>query len=110
MLAQGAPASDVFQYTVSDTAGATSTASLTINLSGTNDAPVAVADTASSTENQTILVNVLANDTDVDDGHVFTLVSASAPASVAIRAASSFVLIPPRPRKYDAVTEAPRGR
>ncbi len=39
-LAQGANASDVFNYTVSDQFGATSTSTLTINLTGTNDAPV----------------------------------------------------------------------
>ncbi|MFL6816997.1 MAG: VCBS domain-containing protein, partial [Bradyrhizobium sp.] len=44
------------------------------------DGPVAVADSASGTENQTLTINVLANDTDVDDGHVFTLNTVSAPS------------------------------
>ena len=38
-LAQGEAATEVFTYTVSDSAGATSSTTLTINLSGTNDAP-----------------------------------------------------------------------
>ena len=39
-LAQGANASDVFNYTVSDEFGATSSTTLTINIIGTNDAAV----------------------------------------------------------------------
>ena len=51
-----------------------------VTITGTNDGPVAVADVAAGTENQTLTINVLANDTDVDDGHVFTLNAAGAPA------------------------------
>ena len=43
-LAQGQTATDVFTYTVADANGATSSAALTITITGTNDAPVAVAD------------------------------------------------------------------
>ena len=41
----GADVTDVFTYTMSDTNGATSPRTLTITITGTNDAPVAVADT-----------------------------------------------------------------
>ncbi|HJR30817.1 MAG TPA: VCBS domain-containing protein, partial [Pseudomonas sp.] len=74
-----------FSYTVvaTDDSGAANAAStiqtVTITLTGTNDGPVAVADVAAGTENQTLTIDVLANDTDVDDGHLFTLNSASAP-------------------------------
>src|SRR5213075_1359968 len=44
-LAQGQVVSDVFSYTVVDANGATSSTTLTIGITGTNDAPVAVADT-----------------------------------------------------------------
>src|SRR5438477_350835 len=44
-LTQGASVTDVFSYTVTDEHGATSTANLTITITGTNDAPLAVADT-----------------------------------------------------------------
>src|SRR6185503_10600060 len=80
-LAYGQHVTDVFSYTNSDNHSGTSTANLTIAITGTNDGPVAVADVAAGTENQTLDINVLANDTDVDDGHVFTLVSAQAPAN-----------------------------
>ena len=49
-LAQGATTDVVANYTVTDEHGATSTTSLTITLTGTNDAPVAVADTNAGNE------------------------------------------------------------
>ena len=73
---------DVFTYTITDTAGLTSTTQLTITLQGTNDAPVAVADTATAVEaggtsNGTAGTNptgnVLTNDTDVDAGDTKTV-------------------------------------
>ena len=65
-------------YTMQDEHGATSSSDRDGDVTGTNDGPVAVADTAAATENQTLTIDVLANDTDVDDGHVFTLVTAGA--------------------------------
>ncbi|WGM40072.1 VCBS domain-containing protein [Caulobacter sp. NIBR1757] len=77
-LAAGQTLTDVFTYTVADTAGATSQATLTITVNGANDAPVAVADTGSATEAGTApgsnaTGNVLANDTDVDSGDALTV-------------------------------------
>ncbi len=68
---------DSFTYTVRDTAGATSSTTLTVTIQGANDAPVAVADTALATEAGGVANgtagsnptgNVLTNDTDVDNG------------------------------------------
>ena len=82
-LAQGAHASDVFSYTESDHNGGTSTTTLTIDITGTNDAPVtntaplAVTDVdagAPVVEQgvnggvDTATGNVLSNDADVDTG------------------------------------------
>src|SRR5207253_390875 len=78
-LAQGAAPRVGLSYNMTDEHGAPASSTVVVTITGTNDAPVAVADTAAGTENQTLTVNVLANDTDVDDGHAFTLVSASAP-------------------------------
>ena len=78
-LAQGQVVQDVFTYTVSD-GSLSDTGTLTVNISGVNDAPVANSDIASTGENNVVLVNVLANDTDVDNGAVLTVVSASAPS------------------------------
>jgi VCBS repeat-containing protein len=68
---------DVFTYTVWDTAGATSTTQITVTIQGANDAPVAVTDTATAVEAGGVADgtagtnptgNVLTNDTDPDSG------------------------------------------
>jgi VCBS repeat-containing protein len=64
-LDDGEVVSDSFGYTASD-GTASDTATLTVNVSGLNDAPVANDDTASTTEDLAASGNVLANDTDVD--------------------------------------------
>ncbi|NHI01222.1 Calcium-binding lectin RapA2 [Oceanimonas sp. MB9] len=73
----GQTLTDTFTYTLSDTAGLTDSATLTITIDGRNDAPVAVDDSASAIEaggtaNGTTgsgaSGNVLSNDTDVDEG------------------------------------------
>jgi len=64
-LDTGETAQDVFTYTASD-GTASDTATLTVNVAGLNDAPVANDDTATTTEDDAVSGNVLANDTDVD--------------------------------------------
>ena len=56
---------DVFAYSASD-GTASDSATLTVSISGLNDAPVANDDTAATDENTSVSGNVLANDTDVD--------------------------------------------
>ncbi len=54
-------------YTVQDNSGATSNpATVSVSISGTNDAPVAVADADSVSEDGAVVIDVLANDSDVD--------------------------------------------
>jgi VCBS repeat-containing protein len=79
-LAAGASETVTLIYTMRDEHGAESASTLSVTITGTNDVPVAVADTAAGTENQTLTIDVLASDSDVDDGHVLTLLSASASA------------------------------
>ena len=55
-------------YTVTDAQGATGTASLSITVTGTNDAPVAVADSAAVNEDGSIIGSVATNDSDPDAG------------------------------------------
>jgi VCBS repeat-containing protein len=79
-LSQGTTANDVFTYTAKDIHNATATATLTFNVAGQNDAPVAFADNASISEDalpNTVNGNVLTNDTDVDtgDNHSVTALS-----------------------------------
>ena len=77
-LAQGQIVQDSFTYTVSD-GSLSDTGTLTIAVTGNNDAPVANPDTASTGENASVTVDVLANDSDVDNGAVLTVTAASAP-------------------------------
>ncbi len=71
-LAQGATMDVVADYTVTDEHGASSTSTLTITLTGTNDAPIAVADTNAGNEDTTITGTVTSNDSDVDTGAVLS--------------------------------------
>ncbi len=73
-LDDGDSAFDTFTYTISDGQGGTDTATVTIEVTGVNDAPVAVDDSVSTDEDTGITsFDVLANDTDVDAGDTPTL-------------------------------------
>ncbi|WP_206360658.1 Ig-like domain-containing protein, partial [Vibrio sp. F13] len=67
----------VVTYTMSDESGEPITSTATITVTGTNDLPIANADTGAVQENSTVTVDVLDNDTDLDDGATFTLDSVS---------------------------------
>jgi VCBS repeat-containing protein len=70
-LATGETASDAFSYTVTDSHGETSTAAVTVTVTGVNDAPVAAADSVAVAEDATtanLAAVLLANDTDADNG------------------------------------------
>ncbi len=75
-LAQGETASESFTYTMRDSLGAQSTATVQITVAGANDAPVALANTATASEDGApITIDVLANDADVDAGDSKQIVS-----------------------------------
>ena len=68
-LAEGATTDVVATYTVTDDKGATDTATLTIHVTGMNDAPIAGNDTDNATEDAAPVTGTVAtNDSDVDDG------------------------------------------
>ena len=77
-LAAGQTTTDTFSYTIVDAAGATSTADVSMTITGVNDAPVTVADTAAAQEDIILAAsgNVLANDTDVDQSTVLSVADA----------------------------------
>src|SRR5207253_1134176 len=79
-LAQGVTGHVTVSYVMQDEFAAASSSTVDVTITGTNDGPVAVADVAAGTENQTLTIDVLANDTDVDDGHAFTLTSVVGPS------------------------------
>jgi VCBS repeat-containing protein len=86
-LAEGEVQLDRFTVRVSDAFGGWAEQAVTVAVTGTNDAPVAVADDAATDEDSVLLLDVLANDTDVDRGHSFVLLGAwvgSGSGSVAI--------------------------
>ncbi|MEA5047425.1 MAG: Ig-like domain-containing protein, partial [Eubacteriales bacterium] len=58
--------SDSFTYTVTDGNGGSSTATVTLNVTNVNDAPVAQNDEATCDEDSTVLIPVLVNDSDID--------------------------------------------
>ncbi len=57
---------DSFNYTITDSMGATDTATVTLNVASVNDAPVANDDSASGNEDTVIAGSVLGNDNDAD--------------------------------------------
>ncbi|MCB9969813.1 MAG: tandem-95 repeat protein [Geminicoccaceae bacterium] len=65
-----ATGTDTFTYTVSDPSGATSTATVTVEITPVNDAPTAVDDTATTAEDTLVTISPLANDSDVDGDQV----------------------------------------
>ena len=86
-LAQDAHASDIFSYTESDHHGGTSTTTLTIDISGTNDAPVINVDHISVTQDddEVIFVSGLSV-TDIDHAanETFTITAAAADPSSSV--------------------------
>ena len=70
---------DEFRYAVSDPGGLTATATVQMKVTPVNDPPEAVDDEAETLEDEPVLVDVLANDTDMD-GDRLRVVSVTAPA------------------------------
>ncbi|QUJ66489.1 tandem-95 repeat protein [Photobacterium sp. GJ3] len=58
---------DTLSYTVQDSTGLVSnTAQVTVNVAGVNDAPITVADGLATNEDESGVIDVLANDSDID--------------------------------------------
>ncbi|WP_257294655.1 VCBS domain-containing protein, partial [Endozoicomonas sp. YOMI1] len=78
-LASGETATVVLNYTVTDDDGMplTDSSTLTITVTGTNDAPVATADTDTTLENNSVTVDVIANDSDPNTGNTLSVSAAS---------------------------------
>ncbi|MEO5660232.1 MAG: Ig-like domain-containing protein [Polaromonas sp.] len=73
--------SDNFTYTLTIEGVTSNIATVSVNITPVNDAPVATADTAGGAVNTPLVINVLANDTDVD-GDVLSIVAGSVTAPV----------------------------
>lgn len=71
---------DSFTFTVSDGLATSNLATVSITVKPVNDPPVANDDTATTTENTAVTINVLSNDIDVD-GDTLTVSSATSPTN-----------------------------
>jgi hypothetical protein len=67
-LALGQTVTDTFYYKAVDANGTTSTTSVTVTINNPDHAPVAVADTATVLNGQTVTINAVGNDSDPDAG------------------------------------------
>lgn len=81
-LGAGETGVDTFTYTAANSQGGSGSATLSINVSGTNDAPVARADTQDATQDATVNVDaargVLVNDSDPDARDMLQVVGVAA--------------------------------
>ena len=94
-LAEGEVQTIVAGYGVSDGQGGTAAATLTITVTGRNDGPVAVADTAVAVEDGAkVTGNVGTNDSDVDHGAALTYAATNTVAGLTINADGSYVFDP----------------
>ncbi|WP_428276379.1 Ig-like domain-containing protein [Candidatus Palauibacter sp.] len=78
---------DRFTYTVADGNGGTATAEVVVAVASVNDAPEAMADTAATAEDEPVVIDVLANDTDVE-GDALTVASVTEPGHGTARIAA----------------------
>ncbi|VXB87839.1 hypothetical protein PSEUDO8AS_40114 [Pseudomonas sp. 8AS] len=93
-LAAGQVGNDVFTYRITDADGATDTATLTIRVTGNNDAPIAVNDgPIAVTEDTPATGNVLSNDSDADAGSTLTVQSFTIAGSSTVYNAGSTATI-----------------
>ena len=77
-LPVGAKSTESFTYEVADNLNAKDQGRVDVTVVGVNDAPVAKSDTATVSEDQSIVIDPIANDSDVDRGDVLQLASATA--------------------------------
>ena len=78
--AQDFDGEDAFSYIVSDS-HLTDTATVTVIITPSNDAPIAVNDTAMTNEDTTVSIAVLANDSDPDSGDTLSIIAVGLPLS-----------------------------
>jgi VCBS repeat-containing protein len=86
---------DSFTYTLCDADNDCVTAKVTITVTGTDDAPLAVNDSYTTPEDTTLNGSVTGNDTPSGDGgNVWTIVTGTTNGSVTMTAAGGFTYIP----------------
>ncbi len=118
-LGEGRTATVSFTYTVSDGHGGTATEVATLTVEGRNDAPVAAADSiVGVADDRPTVLDVTANDSDVDGGDVLTIAQFSQPTEgrvfvdAAVTSSSTQAQLSPAsgkaaPRPYPSPTRSP---
>jgi len=90
----GFTGTDVFTYTISDPGALTATATITVDVGGVNNAPVAQDDSATTNEDTPVTINVLDNDSDPDGQTPFVLAVGTPISGSAIVDSSKVVYTP----------------
>ena len=96
-LAAGQTKVETFGFNVLDGQGGSVPRTVSVTVTGTNDAPVAANDTASTAEDTAVTIAVLGNDTDVDAGDTKALVSATGAQHGALALSGGNVVYTPSP-------------
>ncbi|MFT7007235.1 MAG: hypothetical protein ACJAXJ_001749 [Colwellia sp.] len=91
--------SDSFTYRVADSTGAFGeAATVTLNISGSNDAPVAIDDAITTNEDTGVTLNVLTNDSDIDselDATSISIITSAQHGAINIDAVTGDILYTP---------------
>ena len=98
---------DAFDYTVSDGHGGTDTGHVTMTVTPVNDDPNAVDNSLTTAEDTARVVNVLANDTDVDGDSLTVTTAAPAAAHGTVSCTAPASARTRRPRTTTAPTRSP---
>ncbi|MEM6256217.1 MAG: Ig-like domain-containing protein [Cyanobacteria bacterium P01_D01_bin.156] len=87
-LAKGQTSTTTVAYTVEDNYDAVSSGTITFTIEGENDAPVALSDGFVTTEKNSLFLNVLGNDTDVDTDDQLSITAINAAGVIGVVAVS----------------------
>ncbi|MFM2477038.1 Ig-like domain-containing protein [Celerinatantimonas sp. MCCC 1A17872] len=86
--------SDTINYTITDANGATSTATVAITVNPVNDTPDGIDDSAITAEDTPVTIDVLANDTDVENDELSVTHVSAANGNVVINADGTITYTP----------------
>lgn len=95
-LGKGESTTVELTYTISDGSGATATSTVTFTISGVNDAPDAIDDSATTDEDSVVTIDAIANDTDPDTSDDLLIIGFDQPAkgSVTLNSQNQLVFDP----------------
>jgi outer membrane protein OmpA-like peptidoglycan-associated protein len=88
---------DTFTYTIRDPEGQTAAATVTVTAEPPNQPPVAADDAASTAENQAVIIEVLSNDTDAEDGSSLDVTIVNDPLNGSVSLNGGVVTYTPNP-------------